>query len=518
MKTHLMYRDRDFEMLGELPGNEWELTQDLDLPTLFQAMALGDKFLFEVSRRAVLSSLAEPAAITYRQQILEDCLRHSEVVREMYAIAVAAVDGERVIWAPFRKSPSGTLRRSVEVLQLFVGLLKRLRQIADDQGAECQSEGLIAFFETLKRELDDEYFRSVDQHLQRLKLRDGVVMSAELGEGNKGAGYVLRTPGIMRQRWKEWLGIESRSTYSFEISPRDDAGLRALSVLTDRGVTLVANALAQSTDHILSFFTMLRAELGFYVSCLNLRGRLVEMGEPTCIPVPMPWRSSALAANCLYDACLRLRIEGPVVGNDVPGDGKSLVMITGANSGGKSTFLRSVGLAQLMMQCGMFVAADSYVSSVCDRLFTHFIREEDASMRSGRLDEELSRMSVIADELTPSCMVLFNESFAATNEREGSEIARQIVRALLESGIKILFVTHLFELAESFYLQKLDSALFLRAERLDDGRRTFRLVEGEPLPTSYGEDLYRRLGGWTTVRAMGESSSAGVAPAGSPDA
>ena len=58
--------------------------------------------------------------------------------------------------------------------------------------------------------------------------------------------------------------------------------------------------------------------------------------------------------------------------------GKSLVIITGANSGGKSTFLRSVGLAQLMMQCGMFVTARILRASVCQQIFTHFIREEDA--------------------------------------------------------------------------------------------------------------------------------------------
>jgi DNA mismatch repair ATPase MutS len=113
-------------------------------------------------------------------------------------------------------------------------------------------------------------------------------------------------------------------------------------------------------------------------------------------------------------------------------------------------------------------------------------------------------------------MVLFNESFAATNEREGSELARQIVRALLEAGIKILFVTHLHDLADSFYRKHLASALFLRAERLADGRRTFRMVEAEPLPTSYGEDLYHRLGGWlgdpTLPVRNGEAGLEGDAP------
>jgi DNA mismatch repair ATPase MutS len=173
-------------------------------------------------------------------------------------------------------------------------------------------------------------------------------------------------------------------------------------------------------------------------------------------------------------------------------------MITGANQGGKSTFLRSVGLAQLMMQSGMFVLAESYRANVCDGVFTHYSREEDATMESGKLDEELSRMSDIADRITPHCLLLCNESFAATNEREGSEIARQVVRAMIEAGIKVIFVTHLFDLAHGFYLQEMDTALFLRAEREPDGTRTFRLLEGEPLPTSYGEDSFRRIFGRET--------------------
>ena len=143
----------------------------------------------------------------------------------------------------------------------------------------------------------------------------------------------------------------------------------------------------------------------------------------------------------------------------------------------------------------MFAAAESFAASVSDRIFTHFKREEDATMDKGKLEEELSRMSGIAGDIACGCLLLCNESFASTNEREGSEIARQIVRALLESGVRVFFVTHLFDLAHGFHAEKADSALFLRPERRDDGKRTFRLLAGEPLPTSYGPDLYRQIFG-----------------------
>jgi DNA mismatch repair ATPase MutS len=503
MKAYLMYRDRDFGLAEEQIPHAAFLTQDLELNTLLLAMAHGDDFLLDVARKAVLASLHEPEVILYRQQILVDCQEFPEIVRALYAIAFEAIEREKKVWGwASDKYPEGTLHRSVEVLQIFVQLLKRLRHTVDEHRPRFRSEGFQRLFEMLATELNDEYLRVVDDHLERLAFRDGTLISAELGKGNKGVNYILRKPPYTAQSWIErvqgWLALlVSRGSdgYFYEIHERDEAGSRALSDLRSQGISRVATALAQSTDHILSFFRLLRLELGFYVGCLNLRDQLVRKREPLCLPEPMSANPPILTTRALYDVCLSLTMEDRVVGNDVLGDRKALIMITGANRGGKSTFLRSIGLAQLMMQCGMFVPAESFRANVCHGVFTHFKREEDSSMGSGKLDEELRRMSGIIDQISPYSIALFNESFASTNEREGSEIARQIVRALLETDVKVLYVTHMFDLAEGFYRLKMDAALFLRAERLAEGQRTFRLVEAEPLPTSYGEDLYRLIFG-----------------------
>jgi DNA mismatch repair ATPase MutS len=171
------------------------------------------------------------------------------------------------------------------------------------------------------------------------------------------------------------------------------------------------------------------------------------------------------------------------------------MIITGANTGGKSTFLRSLGLAQLMMQAGMFVGANSISAEARDGLITHFKREEDSAMESRKLDEELKRMSEIVERLRPGSMLLLNESFAATNELEGSEIAWQITTALTEKGINVCYVTHLYEFAHRLHEKGLPNCKFLRAERLPDGTRTFRLIEGPQLQTSYGEDLCEKVFG-----------------------
>jgi hypothetical protein len=500
MKAYLLYLGRDFDFTAGLPAGHQDLIQDLELVTLLRAMAAGDRFLYEVSVKVLLASLDDPDAIRYRQQLLADCLAHPEVIRQMYAVAVGALEDKRHLWlggyGGSYQNASSNLSGAVSYLDAYVARLRQLRQIADDHAGTFGSEGLMALFTALQCELDDAYFEEISDHLRQLRFRAGVLISAELDRDNSGAGLVLRAPDQARRRWTERLGIGPRTTYSFTISPRDDAGGQILADLTSRGINLVANAAAQSADHIGSYFTMLRAELGFYVSCLNLADRLAAKGVPVAVPDPVPSSSLTFSCTDLRDTCLELQSPGRVTGNDVQGDGKSLVIITGANSGGKSTFLRSVGVAQLMMQCGLFVTAQAYQANVTRGTFTHFIREEDTGMTSGRLDDDLRRMSDIAGQITPGCLMLFNESFAGTNEREGSEIACQIVRALLDAQIKVFFVTHRFGFADHFRRQHAPTTLFLRAERQPDGSRNYRLTVKDPLPTSFGEDLYYRLGGW----------------------
>lgn len=496
-ERELRYRNADHKALRLeqiLPWNEEALRQDLGLDVVFEAMSHGDKFLFEAAKVALLSSLTDLETILYRQAVLSDSMKNEQIVRDIYRIAVEAIEGERKnYWSSFGRYPSSTLHRGVEVLQLFFGILKRLRNMADQHAEKFVSDGFSRLFTMLKAELSNEYFSEIEAHLNRLKFRRGVLISAELGKGNKGTNYVLRKPNDETRRWITRLFAGRPASYTYQLHPRDEAGARALSELNDRGVNLVANALARSTDHILSFFQMLRTELAFYVGCLNLQARLREMGEPTCFPIPRPIGERRLKFSGLYDVALALSKGRKVVGNDVNADHKSLVIITGANTGGKSTFLRSVGLAQLMMQAGMYVGAESFSSEVCDGIFTHYRREEDSAMESGKWDEELGRMSDIVDRLRKNTMVLFNESFASTNEREGSEIAKQITRALLEKGVKVFFVTHLYHFAKGFLGEREKSAIFLRAERLPDGTRPFKLVEADPLETSYGEDLYKAI-------------------------
>lgn len=496
MKVHLLHDARDPDTDADPSPQGADVVRDLGLDPVLDVMGGGDELLRDISLRALLDPLHDPAAIRYRQDVLADCVACPDLPEALYRLAADAIGSPRRArsWM-LSKDPSGVLHRSIEVLELLLVNLRQLRGLADEHTGRCRSAGLTALFATISAELPDDYFPVMEDHLRRLRFPNGVFMTARVGPGAQGEGYLLRKPATLKRGWRQLLLGDEPVHYTYRLPERDEAGALALAALENRGINLVADALAQSVDHILSFFTLLRYEIGFYLAGLHLHQALTERQLPLCWPEPAAPAEDALTARGVYDITLALRIGDQVVGNDVDADGASLVMITGANQGGKSTLLRALAVAQLMLQAGLFAPATAHRSSLAAGVHTHYRREEDAGMDSGKFDEELARMSGIVDRLTPHSLVLCNESFAATNEREGSHIARQVIDGLRSARIRVCYVTHLYDLAAGLAATGARNAVFLRPERLANTDRTYRVVPGAPQPTSYGPDLYRRIFG-----------------------
>ncbi len=485
-----MFADGDFDLRTPEPALAADLVADLHLETLWAGMARGDGRLFALARAATLTPLRDPAAIAYRQEALDDCLRNAAAVRALHAVADAAATAEEKIIRGPAGSSEGLLNRSVRVLELFCGHLRELGRLVAPHTHGFRSAAFTRLLTVIRTELDEEYLRSVETFLRRFDFEHGIIAGARLGEGNKGIVFRLHEPpgkgrpSALHRRLK-------KSGLTYTLPGKYEEGWRALNAFRSRLLGGVAGAVSESADHIRDFFRALRTELGFYVGCLNLAETLSRRGLPFCLPEVRPPGTGVFTAHELYDPCLALRLDGPVTGNDVGADGIGLIVVTGANRGGKSTFLRSVGAAHLMAQCGMFVPARSFSAAAAEGVFTHFKREEDRSMTSGKLDEELARMSGIVDRLRPGSLVLCNESFMSTNEREGSDIADEIVGALTGLGVRVVLVTHLHEFARRARAEPPDGRLFLTAGR-EGG---FRLRPGVPSPTAHASELYARVFG-----------------------
>lgn len=496
MKVRLLYRNKGFDRSQTLPETAKNLEEDLELTLLFDRMGGGgDQYLEETARRVMLAGLAEQTDIRYRQEILKDCLNHRKELRQLYHLACAAEENDLEKYMGFfQDTPENILESARKALEAFVPFLKQLSELAQQAGDDWESAGFHAFFTMIRQELDGDYIRQIAGHMRELAFQKGILLKAGLGKGLRPDRYTLYRWQTKKETVKGRFFGRRTSSYALYIPDYDKERTGMLADIKNRGLMETAGVMAQVCAGIRLFFSDLKNELSFYVGCLNLYESLIEIGVPVSFPVPREKGDGICAFENLCSITLALQLKEAIPGNTVDASNKSLIMITGANQGGKTTFLRSVGQACLMAQCGMFVTADRF-DMAPGMVYTHFIREEDGTMKSGKLDEELKRMSRIVDFLTPGAVLFMNESFSSTNEQEGSEIAGHILQALTEQGIRIFFVSHFYKLAKKCYDENTGAYLFLRANRNEDGSRSYILKEGEPLTTGYGEDIYKKVFG-----------------------
>lgn len=508
MKVRLLHPDHHLDPDAEVVPHAADLVEDLGLDVVLDAMGAGDKRVRSAARRVLLAPPDAAEVVRRRQGAVADALAVPDTIRELYRVVTQGLEAaQRSSVGLFRDAPEPLVRRGVERLGVHVEVLRRVRRLLEGARPQVRSAAFVALLDDAATTFDEPHLAEVEGHLEALSFPRGVQFRARLGRGGLPAGHVLQRP-----RDGSWLARawdRTGSGASFELADRDDAGLDALARWRDQALAPVAVVLVQASEDLERLLTELRDELAVLVAAVNLQARLQAAGQPVCLPEVVDDRtdgtSPALSAEGLVDPALALTLHGEVVGNDLALDGAALTLITGANQGGKSTLLRSLGTAQLLLQAGMPVPAVRYRGQLVGAVHTHFGREEDRDLARGKLEEELERMRRTAEVLRPGDLLLLNESFAATNEREGSELAHGVIRGCLDVGVRVVAVTHLFELADRLHRTEAARGAFLRAEREDDGGRTFRVTPGPPLPTSFGQDLYRRILGRDPAQPQGGS-------------
>ncbi len=498
MRAYLLWPDRPAQLDEDADRptaalDEQRLT-DLGLTDVVAAMARGDRLVAEVSTRLLLDGVTDLEVIAHRQAAMRDAIAHPQVVRTLSDLAEEGIALEREVYSGLVGRPSSLLQRSVHVIERSLGVLRQLHRLADRHTGALRSAALGGLLDLLRRELADDHLDVLAGHLERLRLPAGAPVGVQVGAGGRLIGHTLREPPLRAPTLRRLLP-GTRSSAAVELADYDDAGARALAEMREQALTPIAEVVTQASTDIVALLGHLRRELALYLGGINLHDRLTELGLPVCFPTPAPLHDGSLAASDLVDVGLALRTGEPVVGNDFDPGPSPLVLVTGANQGGKSTFLRSVGLAQTMMQAGLFVAARSWRSAVATHVFVHAQRDEDPTLRHGRLDAELAELSRIVDHLRPGDLLLCNESFGATNEREGSLLAHEVLTAFVDAGVRVVFVTHLSDLASTLYREPGGRVHVLRAERVAHGERTFRMRPGVPEPTAYGTDLYAEVFG-----------------------
>ena len=227
-------------------------------------------------------------------------------------------------------------------------------------------------------------------------------------------------------------------------------------------------------------------EIKFFFEIHNLIQRVTKLGVPHCIAKIS--QTPQYIAKELYDVSLLAKNCESIVPNDADfTENEPFCFLLGANGGGKTTYLRALGVNLIFFLAGCPVFAKAAEIYPFDIVLSHFPRDERFD-NTGRLDEERKRteeMLNIAQNKT--AFLFFNETFSGTDDKRGFDLLTDTVAKIAESKQFGLYVTHFHEVMSLDY-----PVLSAEVDLSDANKRTFRILRSKGSASSYAADILKK--------------------------
>ena len=242
-------------------------------------------------------------------------------------------------------------------------------------------------------------------------------------------------------------------------------------------------------------------EVQVYLAYLELITPLRTVGLAFTEP-RVSHRATAVRASSTFDLALarRLVLEGGrVVCNDLQlDDGERVIVVSGPNNGGKTTFARMFGQLHYLASLGLPVPGSAVELRLPDRIFTHFEREEDIATLRGKFEDELVRIRLILEQATADSVLILNETFASTTLRDARLVGARVMEQIIDLGPLCVFVTFIDELATTG-----DSVVSMisTVDADDPAVRTYRVVRRAADGLAYAAAIADKYGlGYEALR------------------
>jgi hypothetical protein len=479
-----------------------QTVEDLQLERLAAAMSYSNYYKITAPElNELLTRNGE--VIKHRQAVMSDLINNPKLEAALDKL-LGCIDG----W----ETRSGGVRRGLDAMAVGINLedfsfldsyISKLDAVYNELcSLELKSEGLKRLTAKISDMRCSERFEGLKKSFEELC-----------------AGYA--SPQKMRLGFNLDKGLKASKLKLLYMEPytgeETDKKLKKRRLMLNQRAIIVNNMLLQRTvsgisQAISSFVTRetmelrsIKKDLIFYLSALKLCRQWEASGLKFCFPVLMPEELKAFNTKGMFNPLLVINGREAIITNDICfSEGGEILILTGANQGGKTVFLLSAALTQWFFQLGLMVPCTEASLSTVSEILTVFAPSKDSYGKKGLLSEEAGRIAAAVKAVSGSSLVLFNEPLTSTSPSETREISLEVIAAFKAAGVRGIWVTHVYELASKRgelerlipWGSKIGSIKIImkNGENGDISSFTYKIDRGEPEFNSYASEVLRRKG------------------------
>jgi DNA mismatch repair protein MutS len=422
-------------------------------------------------------------AIWYRHEVMRD-LEHADLHASVSAFATEM----RGVREGLRQSKKASYKEQKEAwfLDAIAIYCKGVNELAAGLAAAApKSRGFIRLRQYLDDYVSSAKFGALLSETERIKAELASIEYCVVTRGNsftvrKYEGEFDYSVDVEKtfERFKQGAVKDYRVTFraSQEMNHIEAKILEFVAQLNPEVFAALASHCGKNGNFVDRILALFDREVQFYIALAEYLAPLRSAGLPFCYPRLSIATAEVYARDC-FDIALAHKLVASgssVVCNDFHLTGKErILVISGPNQGGKTTFARAFGQLHYLASIGCPVPGAKAQLFLFDHLFTHFEKEERVENLRGKLEDDLVRIHGILAGATPRSIIVMNEIFTSTTIQDEVFLSTKVMTKLVELDALCVWVTFVDELA-AFGPQTVSLVSTVVPD--NPAMRTFRLV------------------------------------------